>query len=166
MEILAFDRSFDRSSFSCGKPDLDDWLKTQASQQEKTGNTRTFLAVEGTKVAGYYATTTYRLELDAAAAAYGVGKRRYPIPAVLLARLAVDSSFQGQGLGSKLLAHAMKEIAEASQHVGFEVVVVDAIDSDAVTFYAQRGFTQFEDHSLRLFMPAKNLVATFESLSS
>jgi hypothetical protein len=46
------------------------------------------------------------------------------------------------------------------------LVVVDAIDLDAVTFYAQRGFTQFEDHSLRLFMPAKNLVATFESLSS
>jgi predicted N-acetyltransferase YhbS len=85
---------------------------------------------------------------------------------VLLARLAVDSTFQGQGLGSKLLVHAMKEIAEASQHVGFEVVVVDAIDPDAVTFYAQRGFTQFEDHSLRLFMPVKNLVATFKSLSS
>ena len=47
VEILAFDRRFDRSSFSCGKPDLDDWLKTQAGQQERVNNTRTFLAVDG-----------------------------------------------------------------------------------------------------------------------
>jgi len=94
---------------------------------------------------------------------YGCGKRRYPIPAVLLARLAVDSSLQGCGLGSRLLLHALGEIAEAARHVGFEVVVVDAIDPDAVTFYAQRGFTQFEDHELRLFMPVKDLLATMAS---
>lgn len=83
---------------------------------------------------GYYATTAYRLDLDEVAAMYGTGKRAYPIPAVLLARLAVDSSCQGCGLGSKLLLHALGEIAEASRHVGFEVIVVHAIDKDAVTF--------------------------------
>ncbi len=165
MEIQAFDRRFDRNSFSCGKPDLDDWLKTQAGQQERAHNTRTFLAVDGPKVIGYYATTTYRIGLDEAAEMYGVGKRTYPIPAVLLARLAVDTGFQGSGIGSQLLLHALSQIAEASRHVGFEVVVVDAIDRDAVTFYAQRGFTQFQDHELRLFMPVKNLLATLRSLS-
>jgi predicted N-acetyltransferase YhbS len=166
VEIQAFDRRFDRSSFSCGKPDLDDWLKTKAGQQERTNNTRTFLAVDGLKVIGYYATTAYRLGLDEAAEMYGVGKRAYPIPAVLLARLAVDAAAQGRRVGSNLLFHALSEIAEASRHVGFEVVVVDAIDRDAVTFYAQRGFTQFQDHELRLFMPVKNLLATFSSVSS
>jgi predicted N-acetyltransferase YhbS len=97
---------------------------------------------------------------------YGVGKRAYPVPAVLLARLAVDAGFQGCGIGSKLLLHALSEIAEASRHIGFEVVVVHAIDREALTFYAQRGFTQFEDHDLHLFMPVKNLLATFESLST
>ena len=166
MEILAFDRRFDRSSFNCGKPDLDDWMKTKAGQQERANNTRTFLAVDGLKVIGYYATTTYRLGLDEVAEMYGVGKRTYPIPAVLLARLAVDTNFQGCGIGSKLLLHALSQIAKASRHVGFEVVVVHAIDRDAVTFYAQRGFTQFEDHDLHLFMPVKNLLATFDSLSN
>lgn len=94
MEILAFDRRLDRSSFSCGKPDLDDWLKTKAGQQDRTNNTRTFLAVVGSKVIGYYATTAYRLGLDEAAEMYGVGKRAYPIPAVLLARLAVDTGLR------------------------------------------------------------------------
>ena len=162
MEIVAFDRGFDRSTFSCGKPELDDWLRRQAGQQERANNTRTFLAVEGLKVIGYYATTTYRLGLNEAAAMYGVGRRAYPIPALLLARLAVDVRSQGSGVGSELLLHALRQIAAASRHVGFEVVVVHAIDKDAVTFYAQRGFTQFEDHDLHLFMPVKNLVATLE----
>jgi hypothetical protein len=70
---------------------------------------------------------------------------------------------QGSGVGSKLLFHALMQIAAASRYVGFEVVVVHAIDSDAVAFYAQRGFTQFEDHELHLFMPVKNLLATLET---
>jgi predicted N-acetyltransferase YhbS len=166
VEISAFDRRFDRSSFNCGNQDLDDWLKTKAGQQERANNTRTFLAVDGLKVIGYYATTAYRLGLNEAAEMYGVGRRAYPIPAVLLARLAVDAGSQGRGIGSKLLLHALSQIAEASRHIGFEVVVVHAIDRDAVTFYAQRGFTQFQDHDLHLFMPVKNLLATLASLSS
>lgn len=86
--------------------------------------------------------------------------------AVLLARLAVDAGFQSGGIGSKLLVHALRQIAEASLHVGFEVVVVHAIDQDAVAFYAQRGFTRFEDHDLHLFMPVKNLLATLGPLSN
>lgn len=165
MEIVAFDRKFDRSSFSCGNPDLDDWLRTQAGQQERANNTRTFLAVDVLKVVGYYATTTYRIGLDEAAAMYGAGRRAYPIPAVLLARLAVDTGSQGAGAGSRLLLHALRQIAAASRHVGFEVVVVHAINSDAVTFYAQRGFIRFEDHDLHLFLPVKNLLATLEAFS-
>lgn len=166
MEIWPFDRKFDRSTFSCGKPDLDNWLKTKAGQQERANNTRTFVAVEGLKVIGYYATTAYRLGLGEAAEMYGTGKRTYPIPAVLLARLAVDTGFQGGGIGSKLLLHALTQIADASRHVGFEVVAVHAIDQEAVAFYAQRGFTRFQDHDLHLFMPVKNLLATLEPLSA
>jgi hypothetical protein len=62
-----------------------------AARDERASNTRTFLAVQGLKVIGYYATTTYRIGLDEAAAMYGGGRRAYPIPAVLLARLAVDA---------------------------------------------------------------------------
>lgn len=163
METVAFNRGFDRSRFRCGKPELDDWLKTKAGQQERSNNTRTFLAVEDERIVGYYATTSYQLGLDAAAAIFGLGKRRYPIPAVLLARLAVDEEFQGHGVGKTLLVHALTEIARASRSVGFEVVVVHAIDKEAVTFYAQAGFTRFEDNDLHLFMPVKNLLATLEN---
>lgn len=163
MDVVRYVRSFDRSTFDCGKPDLNEWLQTQATQQEKANNTRTFLAVEDDRVVGYYSTTTYRLELDEVATMYGVGKRTYPIPGVLLARLAVDRSAHGRGLGARLLIHALGEIARASESVGFEVVIVHAIDEEAVTFYAKFGFTRFEDHPLHLFMPVKHLLATLKS---
>ena len=162
VEVVGFSRAIDRSDFRCGKRDLDDWLKTKAGQQEKVDNTRTFLAihpsVEG--VAGYYATTTYRLDLNEAATAYGAGRRKYPVPAVLLARLAVDERCSGQGVGRQLLVHALEGFTSASNVLGFEIVVVHAIDADAVTFYARYGFTRFAEHPLHLFMPTKTLRAT------
>jgi hypothetical protein len=62
VEIVGYTKSLDRTKFCCGKPALDDWLKHQATQQERSGNTRPFLAIDppAVKVVGYYATTTYR----------------------------------------------------------------------------------------------------------
>lgn len=162
LQIVAYSKAYARDSFSCGNRDLDDWLQTQATQQQRTGNTRTFLAIapKDNRVLGYYSTTTYRLELGEAELAFGAGKRRYPVPAVLLARLAVDESVQGRSIGARLLIHALTEIAKASLSIGFEVLVVHAIDEEAVTFYARFGFIQFEDHPLHLFMPAGDLRAT------
>jgi predicted N-acetyltransferase YhbS len=82
---------------------------------------------------------------------------------VLLARLAVDKRWQGKGWGSRLLVHALQGIAKASQRVGFEVVVVRAIDRSAVTFYARAGFTRFQDHELQLYLPVKDLLRTFDN---
>lgn len=163
VEIVAFDRRFDRSEFSCGKESLDTWLKQYAGQSERRDTTRTFLAVEpaSDRVVGYYATTAIELNLNPEAAAFGVGRRRYPMPAVLIARLAVDRGGQGHGVGKSLLVDALQRIAEVSGAVGFEVVVVDAIDADASTFYRRYGFHAFADDELRLFMTTKTLRATF-----
>ncbi len=163
MDIVRYLKSFDRSAFDCGKPELDEWLRTQASQQEAANNTRTFLAIEDDRVVGYYSTTTYRLDLDDAASAFGVGRRKYPIPAVLLARLAVDKAAQGRGGGARLLVHALTELARASRSVGFEMVVVHAIDDEAVTFYARYGFQQFMDNPRHLFMTTKDLLKTLNA---
>lgn len=159
--IVAFDRRFDRTGFACGKAELDQWLQQHAGQSEKRDTTRTFLAVHGLSVVGYYATRTYELGLDEAAEAFGVGRRKYPVPAMLLARLAVDSTSQGEGLGGRLLVDGLTRLTEASRSVGFEVVVVHAIDADAATFYRRYGFQPFEDHPLRLFLTTKDLRASF-----
>jgi len=154
----------ERSLFDCGVPDLNDWLKTQASQQQRRGNTMTFVAThpEDGRVVGYYSSLAYRLDLDEAAAAFGAGKRRYPIPAVLLARLAVCLSYRGKRTGEALLVHALRGAVDVADNIGVEVLVVHAIDKDAAAFYGRYGFTQFADHELHLFMPMKTIRATVE----
>ena len=136
-----------------------------AGQAERRDNARTFLAIDGVdeRVLGYYSTTAYRLELDAVAVAFGSGRRRYPVPAVLLARLAVDTSHQGRGLGGALL-DALQRVAAASESVGFEVLIVHAIDQQAATFYRYFGFTPFVDHPHRLMLTTKDLKATLAAL--
>lgn len=163
LNVEKLDRQ-DRSGFDCGVEELNDWLKTQATQQQKKDNAVTFVALhpDDNRVVGYYSSLTYRLDLDEAAAAYGVGKRRYPVPALLLARLAVCQSFQGNRLGELLLLHALHNASEVADRVGVEVLVVHAINKDAAAFYGRYGFTQFADHDLHLFMPAKTIRKALE----
>lgn len=163
VEIVQFRTSVDRTAFRCGKPDLDEWIRQYAGQSERNDTTRTFLALDddGTLV-GYYATTACELDLDEAASAFGVGKRRYPVPAMLIARLAVSESTQGRGIGGILLLDALERLLEVSRSIGFEVVVVDAIDHDASAFYRRFGFTVFEDDDLHLFLTTKSLRLTFQ----
>lgn len=165
--IVPFDRKYERGSFCCGNTDIDDWLKTQARQHERKHNTRTFLAVsEDDRVLGYYALRAYQLDRDDVAAAYGAGDARYPMPAVLLARLGVDRQVQGQAIGRHLLADALRRIASTSTNVGIEVIVTHAYDQQAATFYARNGFTSFVTKPLYLFMPMKTLVNTVKATNT
>lgn len=66
MEIVRYVPSFDRSNFDWGKVGLNDWLRTQATQRQKSNNMRMFLAVEDDQIVGYYPSSTYRLGLDEA----------------------------------------------------------------------------------------------------
>lgn len=123
---------------------------------------RTFLAVDRSRIIGYYSLRAHEIEPDAAARALGVGRRRYPIPAVLLARLAIDRDRQGRCLGTQLLLVALERIAGLSLELGFELVIVHALTHDASVFYRKRGFTAALDDPLLLYLPVKDLRRTFE----
>lgn len=75
----------------------------------------------------------------------------YPVAMVLLARLAVDCRAQSQGIGSLLLAGALRKAVAAGDAAAGRLVVVDAIDADAVRFYQRYGFIAVPDHPLRLY---------------
>jgi len=160
-------RPFDKlivqhSTFECGEPVLDDWLKHYAGQNEKRDATRTFLLLDEIEaaVAGYATTVTHRLDPDEASS--GLGQvRRYPVPTVLVARLAVDRRYQGHGIGRMLLFDILTRLERASHDVGFEFVIVDALHESAACFYLKHGFQRFASHSLKLFMSTKSLRGTF-----
>ena len=130
------------SGFSCGDELLDRWLIRYAGQNERRDAARTFVATadDGT-VYGYYTLLAGQLEHREATAQTRKGlSRHFPIPAAILARLAIDSGHQGRGLGAALLDNALGRVCRASEQVAVRVVVVHAVDENAATFYERFGF--------------------------
>ncbi len=82
---------------------------------------------------------------------------RHPVPVVLLARLAVDRTSQGQGLGAMLLMHALKRVQDVSEHLGVHAVAVDALNESARAFYLKYGFSALLDDPLHLFLSIKKI---------
>ena len=145
----------DRTSFHCGQSILDDWLKLRASQFEKRDLARTYVAIKkgDPAVLGYYAISNHRVMYEALAADQAKGLPQIDIPVVLLGRLAVDQTVQGQGLGELLLVDALRRAQHIADQVGVRAVEVDAIDEKARAFYAKFGFVQLIDDPNHLFLP-------------
>lgn len=163
--VEPFNRNRDRSVFDCGNPDLKRWLSEYAGQSEKRNTARTFFLVDDLgNICGYYATTACQLAPDEVAEELGVGKSKYPVSAILIARFAIDRSCQGKGAGRFLLGRALSQLVEVSKEIGFEIVVVDAIDHDAAAFYGRFGFKRLQDDDLHLFLTTKDLRLTFDSI--
>lgn len=149
----------DRSGFSCGAPALDTYLRQHASKDVRRRTARVFVARAPEHVlAGYYslgATSFARQSLPETLA-----KRlpRYPVPAALIGRLAVDRRYQRQGVGSLLLADAIKRVFRASGALAVYAIVVDAKDEHAKAFYEAQGFIAFADAPMRLYLPLETVL--------
>jgi len=129
----------DISTFDCGVPELDDWLKRRALENEAARASRTFVVVGDRRVAGYYALAT-----GAISQALATGRVRRnmpePIPVMILGRLAVDRAHQGAGLGSAMLRDALLRTLAAAELAGIRAVLLHAISEKARSFYLRHGF--------------------------
>jgi GNAT superfamily N-acetyltransferase len=85
---------------------------------------------------------------------------RHPIPAVLLARLAVDRSVQGRGLGAFLLRDAMAHTLAAAAELGIRVMLVHALDEAARDFYLHHGFEPSPTDPMNLQLLVKDIEAS------
>lgn len=141
-------------SFDCGHEDLDDWLKRNAIAATGQG-TRTYVLVsshdDDESVVGYFAVAPHLLAREVAPRSVGRGAPAQ-IPAILLAKLALDRSVQGLGLGSELLEVALRTILDAARQAGGRVVVVDAIDDAARDFYEYHDFQRLPGNDRRLLL--------------
>jgi GNAT superfamily N-acetyltransferase len=129
----------DLSHFECGEPALDDWLRRRALDNQERGASRTYVVCQGRRVAGYYA-----LAAGAVAHAAATGKIRRnmqdPVPVMVIGRLAIDSAFQGKGIGAALLRDAVLRTVQAAEIAGIRAILVHAISERARRFYAGCGF--------------------------
>jgi ribosomal protein S18 acetylase RimI-like enzyme len=164
LEPLA--KHHNRAGFHCGVESLDLYLKTQASQDmRRKANAVFVLSPEDTPslIAGYFTLCAYGLVPGTIPEAARKHIPRYPmVSATLLGRLAVSNEFQGQGIGSILLAKALAKAYENAVQVGSSMVVVDAIDERAAKFYAAHGFIQLPE-SMRLVLPMRTIAAMIET---
>lgn len=148
----------DIDEFNCGQPDLDDWLKRFALVNQRAGMTTVFVTLSDSKVVGYYALATGGVERANAPDRVTRGVPAHPIPVVLLARLAVDSSAQKKGLGRQLLRDALIRVAAAADEIGIRALLIHAKDDTARNFYmSQAEFEPSPTDPLHLFLLMKDL---------
>ena len=155
-ELLADDHLTE--AFQCGEPSLGDWLKRRARANQVAGASRTYVACESKVVVGYYALASGAV---APAAVPGRFRRNMPdpIPVVVLARLAVDLSCQGRGLGRGLFRDAARRVAHAADVIGIRGIVVHAISEEARRFYAGIGFDPCPSEAMTLVVTLPDLRA-------
>jgi len=147
-------------AFKSGKHPLDLFLKRHAFKNQEADSSRTYVVQRNGSVVGYYSLTVGSVDRRDCPSGITAGMPPdYPIPVVLLARLAVDRSEQGRGLGSALLKDAFYRIASAAEIAGARAVLVHAIDAEAKTFYEHFNFEEFPAGTLHLMLSLKDVRA-------
>jgi GNAT superfamily N-acetyltransferase len=137
--------------FDCGSLPLNDWLTRRGLANQRNGASRSWVVVDGEtgRVVAYYASATASI-VRAAATRQAARNQPTEIPAVLLARLAVDREFAGRGIGASLLRHFLLKALEVAELVGVRVVLVHAENEAARDFYLHYEFesSPFDDLTL------------------
>ena len=126
--------------FDCGKPSLNDWLSHHARQAQASGSSKTFVVTEEGSVLGYFALTVGQVDTLDAPERLRKGMGQYPIPVVILARLAVSSQAQGRGIGVGLLKDAIRRTLLIAEHAGIRAMLTHPLDEQAASFYGRFGF--------------------------
>lgn len=127
-------------SFDCGKEPLNRFRVRYALQSQQAGASQTYVGLVGDELAGYYTLAFGAVEHAAAPERIGKGLARHPIPLMVLARLAVSTNRQGQGVGSAMLKDAVLRTLQAAEIAGFRALAVHAKDDEARAFCERHGF--------------------------
>lgn len=161
--IEPFGRSrHDRTAFQSGEPSLDRFLRELVTQYEQKRIGRSYVLVRKGEapVLGYYTIAASSIMFDKLPKALTKKLRRYPVPSLLIARLAVDQTHKGQGLGKELLFDALHRAASLSNSMGLHFVEVHALHEQAAQFYEHFGFIPLPDDPLHLVMSIQTILAT------
>ncbi len=149
----------DVDAFDCAKQPLNRFLKRFALANQKAGGARTYVICRNLRVAGYYSLAAGAVEHEGAPARISKGLARHPIPVMLLARLAVDRTERGRGLGRALLKNALIRTAEAAEIAGIRALLVHAKDDEARAWYEALEFEPSPTDPSHLFLLMKDLRA-------
>ena len=148
--------------FDCGKPALNDWLVRHAMQAQSSGSARTCVVVEGDRVVGYFSLAVGQADAMEVPDRIRKGMGSYPIPVVILARLAVSLQDQGKGIGTGMLQEPIRRMIAIADQAGVRALLTHPIDEEASRFYRRFGFESSpirEQQLLLLLKDARRLLS-------
>lgn len=144
-------------SFDCGKEELNDFITRRAWNNQQANSAQTYVLAQDLMVSGYYSLAAGAVTHEAATDRVKKGLARHPIPVILLARLAVDRSMQGRGVGPALLKDALLRAAGAADTIGARAVLVHAKDNTAKGFYEHFDFEPSPSDPYHLLLIMKDV---------
>lgn len=143
--------------FDCGREPLNRYLTRYAWQSQQAGAAQTYVGLDGDVVVGYHTLTVGQVSREEAPQRLSKGLARHPVPIMLLARMAVDRRWQGQGVGKALLRDALERTLQAADIAGIRAFAVHAKDEQARSFYERFGFVPSPTDPLHLFLLLKDV---------
>jgi len=152
-------RGHDLEPFDCGKDELNRFLKRFAWTSQQAQSAQTYVLAQGPVVTGYYTLAAGAVSHESASERVRKGLPRHPIPVVLLARLAVDVSIQGKGVGPALLKDALLRAAIAADVIGARAILVHAKDAAARDFYLHFDFELSASDPFHLLLIMKDVLS-------
>ena len=153
------------ASFACGKPMLDRWLKTRALANQAKGLTVVMVVHEAGRVVGYYGLAPTAVLPVTLPRNIRTGQPPSPVPCLLLGQLATDLGWARRGIGTALLAHALRRCVAGAASIGGRAVVVNALDEEAARFWARWGFSASRDDPLVLFRSIQDIAAALAEVN-
>ena len=159
LRIEKLQRSHKIDDFDCGREPLNRFLSRYAFQNQQAESSQTYVALAGEPVVGYYTLVVGEVAYESAHQRLTKGLARHPGPIMLLARLAIERSWHGKGLGNGLLKDAIQRTVQAADIAGIRAFAVHAKDDDARSFYEHFGFTPLPSDPYHLFRLLKDLRA-------
>lgn len=137
---VSLDAQHRLDNFDCGKPSLNEWLLRHARQAQGSGSAKTFVVADNDRVVGYFSLTVGQVDSLEVPERIRKGMGQYPIPVVILARLAVSTQDQGQGAGIGMLQDAIRRTLLIAEQAGIRALLTHPIDDEASRFYRRFGF--------------------------
>ncbi|MGK9236681.1 GNAT family N-acetyltransferase [Inquilinus limosus] len=162
--VEKLDASHDLESFDCGKEPLNRFLIRFALTNQKADSAHTYCVCRAgeRRVAGYYSLAVGSVGRAEVPSRIAKGLPRHPVPVMLLARLAIDKSEQGRGLGKALLKDALLRTAQAAEIAGIRAFLVHAKDGEARVFYERFDFEPSPVDPFQLFLLMKDVRAALQ----
>lgn len=148
-----------RQSFDCGNESLNVFIKQFALQNEKNNSSKTYVIIcKYTKeIVGYYTLSYGSISHEDATEQVRRRMPNYPIPVMILARLAVSKRYQRMGVGRSLLKHSVFQTFEASKIAGLKAFIVHAKDEQSKKFYLNHGFQESAIDSYHLMISIQEI---------